>query len=311
MQVYQNEEIPAFCQLFNGNLAIMNEEYKIADKWRMFELRGELEEESHLIEVNQVNALSLRSRTSFLFLNTSQNKLFIWHGMHSRDLQRDLINKCVEKFQNRHSTNLQVKELVEESAADLYLLDTNVFNGVSTDVNRAAVSNGEYQYTARLFLMNSLYGKFEVKEVLNPLRSENTCPYPFFQFNLYDVEQPGLFMIDNDREIYLWQGWYESNSDQNLKMHLKSQMDATDGSTKLRYNKNRRCAMETALKYWKSKHPDAEFKGHIVYAGLEPKEFTDLFPLWEVNENARQCNLNVSFDFFPVTSQVYLINDSF
>lgn len=296
MQVNQNEEISAFCQLFNGNLVIMNEDYQLSDKWRMFELRGELEEESHLIEMKQVVVTSLRSRTCFLFLNTSQSKLFIWYGMHSSELHRGLINKCAEKFQNRHSTiSFQFKELAEESAADLHLLETSVFSGASISMNRTVVSKTEYKYTARLFLMNSLYGKFEVKEVLNPLRSEKTCPYPFFQFNLYDVEQPGLFMIDNESEIYLWQGWYESNSDENSKMHLTSQMNATDGSTKLRYNKNRRCAMETALKYWESKYSDAEFKGHVVYAGLEPKEFTDLFPLWEINENARQCNLNVRF----------------
>lgn len=87
-------------------------------------------------------------------------------------------------------------------------------------------------------------------------------------------------------------------SNENItRIQISSQKDATDGTTKLRYNKNRRCAMETAIKYWKQKHPSREFKGYIVYAGLEPKEFTEIFPFWEVNENARDCNLNVNTYF--------------
>ncbi len=84
------------------------------------------------------------------------------------------------------------------------------------------------------------------------------------------------------------------SGEKNLKQ-IASQQDATDGSLKLRYNKNRRCAMETAIRYWNQKHPGKDLKGYIVYAGLEPKEFTEIFPFWENNENARECNLNVSF----------------
>lgn len=293
VQVNQNEENSAFCQLFDGSLVILNEDFTSEDKWRMFELRGELEEESHLIEVRKMEAESLRSRTSFLFLNTAKGKMFIWHGLYSSELHRDLIRKCAEKFKARHPTvTFRVEELDEEADFDLKLLKA-VFNGDSTG-RKQVKSFTECKHTVRLFMMSSLYGKFEVKEILNPLRSENVCPYPFFQFNLYDVEQPGLFMIDNGSEIYLWQGWYESHSDENSKMHLASQKDATEGSTKIRYNKNRRCGMETALKYWQSKYPGVEFRGYVVYAGLEPTEFTDLFPFWERNENARNCNINVN-----------------
>jgi len=32
-----------------------------------------------------------------------------------------------------------------------------------------------------------------------------------------------------------------------------------------------------------------------VYAGLEPLEFTNLFPYWEVNRTARQLNIKVKY----------------
>ncbi len=84
-------------------------------------------------------------------------------------------------------------------------------------------------------------------------------------------------------------------SGENNMKPISSQQDATDGSLKLRYNKNRRCAMETAIKYWNHKHPGKDLKGYIVYAGLEPKEFTEIFPFWEICPNARNSNLNVNY----------------
>jgi hypothetical protein len=62
------------------------------------------------------------------------------------------------------------------------------------------------QSTPRLYLMTSLYGQFEAKEVLNPLRSDKPCPYPFFHFQLYEEKQPALFMVDCESELYIWQG---------------------------------------------------------------------------------------------------------
>ena len=35
-------------------------------------------------------------------------------------------------------------------------------------------------------------------------------------------------------------------------------------------------------------------KAWLVYAGLEPVRFTNLFPIWEVNEEAKASNLKVS-----------------
>jgi len=172
----------------------------------MLELRGELEEESHLIEIKQCAIESLRTRTSFIFINLMQNRAFIWHGRVLNDLHRSLIRKCASKLKNRYSNaNITVTELFEESDDDWGTLSTNVFK-TNEHVQFENFPESVFEHTPRLFLMTSLYGKFEVREVLNPLRSEKPCPYPFFQFSLYNQEQPSLFMIDNEHEIYLWQG---------------------------------------------------------------------------------------------------------
>jgi supervillin len=126
------------------------------------------------------------------------------------------------------------------------------------------------------------------------------CQYPFFQFQLYEEKQPAIFMFDNEYEIYIWQGWFESSSSSDIKSIL-AESDATEGSTKIRFTMNRKCALQTAINYWNAKNATKSqslpLKGYVVYAGLEPIEFTNLFPLWNVNDNARNSNLNVSLKF--------------
>lgn len=50
--------------------------------------------------------------------------------------------------------------------------------------------------------------------------------------------------------------------------------------------------MQTAVNYWKKTHNDEEgVVAHLVWAGLEPLEFTNLFPMWEVREDVKELNL--------------------
>ena len=101
VQVNQYREIAAFCQLFNGSMVILNGPCVTTESWRMFQLRGELEKESHLIEVKQVRREGLRSRTSFLFLNSNSGKVLIWHGFFSTHVQQELIRKLTQNFMKR------------------------------------------------------------------------------------------------------------------------------------------------------------------------------------------------------------------
>jgi supervillin len=127
--------------------------------------------------------------------------------------------------------------------------------------------------------MTSLYGQFEAKEIMYPLRSSNVCHFPFYQFQLYEEKQPAIFLFDNNNEIYVWQGWFESSvADKTPTL----ENDAVDGTARIRFNVNRKCALQTAINYWKCKHKngdDKAFRGFLVYAGLDPVEFTNLFQL--------------------------------
>ena len=151
-------------------------------------------------------------------------------------------------------------------------------------------------FTPRLFVISSLYGRFELCEQLNPLRTPTlSCSFPFHQQQLYEEsKQPTLFMLDTCHELYVWQGWLEEAAG--------DESDAGDESAKLRLAMSRRCALRTAINYWNVKYSNVEddvarpLNGFIVYAGLEPLEFTNLFPMWRVNEAARACNLRVCND---------------
>ena len=94
VQQFQYKEFAAFCQLFNGSLVVISNdiESKSDSKWKMFELRGELSEESHLIEIGKLSAESLRSKTSFLFVNNKESKFIVWHGCCSNELLINCLN---------------------------------------------------------------------------------------------------------------------------------------------------------------------------------------------------------------------------
>jgi len=43
-----------------------------------------------------------------------------------------------------------------------------------------------------------------------------------------------------------------------------------------------------------------------VYAGLEPLEFTNLFPYWEVNGTARQLNIKVQLLYIYIYIYIFI-----
>lgn len=309
--VYEQKEIAAFCQLFSGSLIIFKSKNLADDfntKWKMFLLRGaEIEEENHLIEID-TNLGNLRSKTSLILAN--KDKILVWHGCYSPECTRNAIISCARKLIKNHQLKFQfsdrvVIEEVEEGFEsdefiDIFLqFQQNLrtlrhqyyYSLLSLKSN--TMSNSYQICTPRLFNMYCLFGKFEAKETLNPLRSDKTCTYPFYQFNLDEEKQPALFLFDNTEELYIWQGWLDKSDD---AITVASEINSTN-TVKMRYNESRKCALQTAINYWNVKYADENkpFKGYIVYAGLEPIEFRNLFPIWHTNEIAKSCNLNVSF----------------
>jgi supervillin len=55
--------------------------------------------------------------------------------------------------------------------------------------------------------------------------------------------------------------------------------------------------MQTALDYWESQHEAKECPvAYLVWAGLEPLQFTNLFPIWTDRDDMAELNIRVSLE---------------
>uniref|UniRef100_A0A7N9B0R0 Supervillin d n=1 Tax=Mastacembelus armatus TaxID=205130 RepID=A0A7N9B0R0_9TELE len=271
--VSQGKEPPCFLQLFHGGLIIHKGSRENSD-WRLFCVRGEAEVEASLLEVD-CQCSSLRSRASLVLFNAQRGQLYLWHGCKSHASARQVAKRAVDKLTQRCpselglSTTSSVKvEEVDEGAEPsefvkvLGLQDKKAYDCMLQDP-------GKYNYTPRLFRLSASSGVFEGEEQLSPARvAEGVMAMPFLQENLYSAQQPALFLLDNRMEVYLWQGWQPEDTQ-------------CTGSAKMRWDNERKCAMETVLQYCKEKNPRRPPLGYLVLAGCEPLTFTNIFPYWE------------------------------
>lgn len=155
-------------------------------------------------------------------------------------------------------------------------------------------------------------------------------------------------MIDNGDFLWIWQGWWPQE-DITLEAAAAAatatageQSPVTDNrSGEMRWQAERKAAMETAVSYWAAKErgrnnstssatttsssssttPDDEnnstgidvvdksvgatIRGSIVWAGLEPLEFKAIFPDWIRRDDVTQINVQVIF-FFLFVFYVFL-----
>ncbi|XP_040922831.1 supervillin [Toxotes jaculatrix] len=276
--VSQGKEPPCFLQLFQGGLIIHKGSREDATKnkggWRLFCVRGEAEVEASLVEVDCQRA-SLRSRASLVLLNAQKEKLYLWHGCKAHASARQVAKRAADKLTQRclselglSSSNSVKVEEVEEGAEPsefekaLGVQDRKAYDCMLEDP-------GKYNYTPRLFRLSASSGVFEGEEQLYPARvPEEVMAMPFLQENLYSTQQPALFLLDNRMEVYLWQGWQPEDTQ-------------STGSAKMRWDNERKCAMETVLQYCKEKNPRRPPLAYLVLAGCEPLTFTNIFPYWE------------------------------
>jgi len=84
IHVVQGHESAAFLNLFSGKMIVHSgkKSEKIHEKWRLYICRGTLSSETFLIEVS-CSTRQLRSRGSFVLLNTESAKIYVWHGNNS------------------------------------------------------------------------------------------------------------------------------------------------------------------------------------------------------------------------------------
>ncbi|CAL1545203.1 unnamed protein product, partial [Lymnaea stagnalis] len=294
VRVLQGKEYPCFLNLFNGSMVVHigkreDPATNTQGAWRLYCLRGDYENEACLVEI-PVCLEHLRSRSSLVLLNINTGIVYIWHGVKSPKHVRVLCRKVVDKWREKtplefslHKnavitiTEVEEGEEKREIWAALDSRDRTLYNSLITDPK-------PYTHTIRLFQMSSVNMIFEVHEQLNLSRVPDlTTPFPFLQADLYRSTQPALFLLDNDHEVYLWQGWWPIGSHDTDNVHT--------GSATARFNMDRRCAMETTLHYCREKLPEKPPTAYLVCAGVEPKSFISLFPFWVVDTVVRDISL--------------------
>ncbi|KAI4902371.1 hypothetical protein NFI96_025871, partial [Prochilodus magdalenae] len=303
VQVQQGKEPPCFLQCFNGGMIIHagkreEEEDNAQNDWRLYCVRGEKPIEGHLLEV-VCHCSSLRSRTSMILLNIPKANMYLWHGckaqMHTRDVGRTAANKIKEQCPLEAGLHSSSKVTIQECDEGtepagfweaLGRRDRKAYDCMIHDL-------GKFNFTPRLYQLSSTSGEFTAVEFHYPSREPNLInSMPFHQEDLYTATQPALFLVDNHHEVYLWQGWWPQDSE-------------NTGSARIRWDSDRKCAMETVLHYCKEKNEKKPPKAYLIHAGLEPLTFTNMFPSWEHREDIAEITEKEA----EVCNQIILVED--
>ncbi|XP_036372886.1 supervillin a isoform X2 [Megalops cyprinoides] len=303
VQVQQGKEPPCFLQCFNGGMIVHSgkreeEEENTQNDWRLYCVRGEVPVEGHLLEV-ACHCSSLRSRTSMIVLNVNRALIYLWHGCkaqtHTRNVGRTAANKIKEQCPleaGLHSSSKVTIHECDEGAEPvgfweaLGRRDRKAYDCMLQDP-------GKFNFTPRLFQLSSSSGEFVAMEFFYPSRDpELVNSLPFLQEDLYTASQPALFLVDNHHEVYLWQGWWPQDSE-------------STGSARIRWDADRKCAMETVLQYCKEKNEKKPPKSYLIHAGLEPLTFTNMFPSWEHREDIAEITEREA----EVCNQIILVED--
>ncbi|XP_036428390.1 supervillin a isoform X4 [Colossoma macropomum] len=303
VQVQQGKEPPCFLQCFNGGMIIHagkreEEEENAQNDWRLYCVRGEKPVEGHLLEV-VCHCSSLRSRTSMILLNIPKASMYLWHGCkaqpHTRDVGCTAANKIKEQCPLEAGLHSSSKVTIQECDEGtepvgfweaLGRRDRKAYDCMIHDL-------GKFNFTPRLYQLSSASGEFTAVEFICPSREPNLVnSMPFHQEDLYTAAQPALFLVDNHHEVYLWQGWWPQDSE-------------NTGSAHIRWDSDRKCAMETVLQYCQEKNDKKPPKAYLIHAGLEPLTFTNMFPSWEHREDIAEITEKEA----EVCNQIILVED--
>ncbi|XP_075683610.1 supervillin isoform X7 [Rhinoderma darwinii] len=303
VQVLQGKEPPCFLQCFEGGMIVHagrreEEEENAQSDWRLYCVRGEVPIEGNLIEV-ACHCSSLRSRTSMILLNVNKAVIYLWHGCkaqsHTKDVGRTTANKIKEECPLEAGLHSSSKVTINECDEGSELLgfwdalgrrDRKAYDCMLQDP-------GKFNFTPRLFSLSSSSGEFTATEFMYPSRLTSVVnSMPFLQEDLYTAAQPALFLVDNHHEVYLWQGWWPVE-------------DIITGSARIRWDMDRKSAMETVLQYCKGKNSRKPPKSYLIHAGLEPLTFTNMFPSWEHREDIAQITERDA----EVSNQIILVED--
>ncbi|XP_077372291.1 supervillin isoform X2 [Festucalex cinctus] len=303
VQVQQGKEPPCFLQCFNGGMIVHagkreEEEENIQSEWRLYCVRGEVSAEGHLLEV-ACHCSSLRSRASMILLSVDKAAIYLWHGCKTQAHTCSVGNTAALKIKEQcpleaglHSSSKVTIHECEEGMEPpgfweaLGHKDRKAYDCMLQDP-------GKFNFTPRLFQLTSSSGEFVATEFFHLSRAPDlVSSLPFLQEELYNAVQPALFLVDNFHEVYLWQGWWPQDSE-------------STGSARMRWDVDRKCAMETVLQYCKEKSDRKSQKSYLIHAGLEPLTFTNMFPSWEHREDVAEISEREA----EVCNQIILVED--
>uniref|UniRef100_A0A8C9TFE7 Supervillin n=1 Tax=Scleropages formosus TaxID=113540 RepID=A0A8C9TFE7_SCLFO len=300
----QGKEPPCFLQCFNGGMIVHSgkreeEEENTQSEWRLYCVRGEVPVEGHLLEV-ACHCSSLRSRTSMILLNVNRALIYLWHGckaqLHTRQVGRTAANCIKEQCPLEAGLHSSSKVTIHE--CDEGAEPAGFWDAVGRRDRKAydcmLQDPGKFDFTPRLFQLSSSSGEFVAVEFFYPARHpELVTSLPFLQEELYTAMQPALFLVDNFHEVYLWQGWWPQDCE-------------STGSARIRWDADRKCAMETVLQYCRGmKNEKKPQKSYLIHAGLEPLTFTNMFPSWEHREDIAEITEREA----EVCNQIILVED--
>ncbi|XP_062284538.1 supervillin [Scomber scombrus] len=303
VQVQQGREPPCFLQCFNGGMIVHSgkreeEEENTQSDWRLYCVRGEVPVEGHLLEVAS-HCSSLRSRASMILLNINKAIIYLWHGcktqLHTRSVGNTAALKIKEQCPLEAGLHSSSKVTIHE--CDEGVEPPGFWEALGRKDRKAydcmLQDPGKFNFTPRLFQLSSTSGEFVATEFFHPSRAPDlVSSLPFLQEDLYNASQPALFLVDNFHEVYLWQGWWPQDSE-------------CTGSARIRWDADRKCAMETVLQYCREKNDKKSQKSYLIHAGLEPLTFTNMFPSWEHREDVAEITEREA----EVCNQIILVED--
>uniref|UniRef100_A0A8C7TJV7 Supervillin d n=1 Tax=Oncorhynchus mykiss TaxID=8022 RepID=A0A8C7TJV7_ONCMY len=251
--VAQGKEPPCFLQLFQGGLVIQKgsrEDDRVNNTggWHLYCVRGEATVEASLVEVECCCA-SLRSRATLVLLDAHQGQLYLWHGCKSHASAREVGARAVERLKQRHPSELGLN-------SNSSLKVEEVEEGTEPVGFRNAL--GQQDRKAYDCMLQDP-GKYNFTPRLFCLSASS---------GVFEGEE----LLNPRWIVYLWQGRQPDDGE-------------CTGSAKIRWENQKKCAMETVLQYCKEKNSRRPPQAYLVLAGSEPLTFTNIFPYWERDPN--------------------------
>ncbi|XP_073713197.1 supervillin isoform X3 [Misgurnus anguillicaudatus] len=268
--VTEGEEPPCFLQLFQGGMVVYRQHGNRDVGWRLFCVRGDVPVEGNLLEVEPLCS-SLRSRGSLIMLNSQEGAIYLWHGCKAHSKARQVAKQTVQRLKETCPPELGVRTggFVNVQEVEEGKEPAEFWNAIGPQDRKSydcmLQDPGKFNFTPRLFHLSAHSGTFKGVELISPSHVNGVITaMPFLQDKLYDVPHPALFLLDNFLEVYLWQ-----NSE-------------PGASQRPHWDKEKKCAMETALQYCKERNPRRPPMAYLIDEGAEPLTFTNIFPSWEM-----------------------------